>query len=60
MADKIEEEDLAEYIGRRILDDAEKLRLFMPDCFARFPLDWRDCSFEIRIILKDSADDEPL
>lgn len=60
MTDRIEEEDLAVYLGKRILADADKLRLFMPDCFARFPLDWRDCSFEIRIILKDSADDEPL
>lgn len=60
MTDRIEEENLAEYIGRRILDDAEKLRLFMPDCFARFPLDWRDCSFEIRIILKGDSGDEPV
>ena len=60
MKDRIAEEDLAEYIGRRVLADADKLRLFMPDCFARFPIEWCNRNFEIRIILKDSADDEPL
>ena len=60
MTDRIEEEDLAVYLGKRILADAEKLRLFMPDCFARFPLEWCNRNFEIRIILKDNASDEPL
>ena len=60
MPDKTTDEDLAQYLGQRIIDDADKLRLFMPDCFARFPLDWRGCSFEIRIILKGGSDDEPI
>lgn len=60
MADQLKEDDLALYLGKRIIADADKLRLFMPDCFARFPLDWRDCSFEIRIILKGDSGDEPI
>lgn len=55
MADKIEEEDLAEYIGRRILDDADKLRLFMPDCFARIPLKWDGHEYEVRVFLTANA-----
>ena len=52
MTDRIAEEDLAEYIGRRILDDAEKLRLFMPDCFARFPLEWDGHLYEISVVYR--------
>ncbi len=50
MNDRIAEEDLAEYIGRRVLDDADKLRLFMPECFARFPIEWDGHLFEISIV----------
>ena len=50
MNDRIAEEDLAEYIGRRVLADADKLRLFMPDCFARFPIEWDGHLFEISIV----------
>ena len=60
MTEQLKEDDLALYLGKRIIADADKLRLFMPDCFARFPLEWCNRNFEIRIILKDSTDDEPL
>lgn len=46
------EEELVPYLGKRILADADKLRLFMPDCFARFPLEWNGQHYEIQIILK--------
>ena len=52
MADKIEEEDIAEYIGRRVLADADKLRLFMPDCFARFPLELDGHLYEISVVYR--------
>lgn len=45
-------EELIQYLGRRILDDADKLRLFMPDCYARFPLEWNGQQYEIQIIRK--------
>lgn len=56
MTERIAEEDLAEYIGKRVLDDAEKLRLFMPDCFARFPLRLDGHDYEIQVIIKGKID----
>lgn len=50
MADRISENDLANYIGKRILADADKLRLFMPDCLARFPIEWDGHEYEVRVI----------
>lgn len=50
MADQLKEDDLALYLGKRILADADKLRLFMPDCFARFPVEWDGHEYEIRVI----------
>lgn len=44
------EDELADYIGRRVLADADKLRLFMPDCFARFPLEWCGYLYEISVV----------
>ena len=52
MTDRIAEEDLAEYIGRSVLADADKLRLFMPDCFARFPLEWDGHLYEISVVYR--------
>lgn len=51
------EDELAEYIGKRILADAEKLRLFMPECYGRFPLRWNGADYEIRVLLKGPAQD---
>ena len=56
MSDRIADEDLAEYLGNRILADAEKLRLFMPDCFARFPIEMDGHRYEIHIYPKGPAD----
>ena len=56
MTDRIAEEDLAEYIGKRVLDDADKLRLFMPDCYARFPLRLDGYDYEIRVVHQGPAD----
>ncbi len=52
------EEELIHYLGKRILDDADKLRLFMPECFARFPLEWNGAEYEIRISLKREEEDD--
>jgi Ni,Fe-hydrogenase III component G len=49
------EHELADYIGRRVLADADKLRLFVPDCYAYFPLEWCGHQFEIHITLKGKA-----
>ena len=51
------EDELADYIGRRVLGDADKLRLFMPDCYARFPLEWCGQQFEVRVIYQGPTDD---
>ena len=56
MNDRIAEEDLAAYIGKRVLADADKLRLFMPDCFARFPIEWDQHLYEISIIYRGPND----
>ncbi len=58
MTDRIAEEDLAEYIGKRVLDDADKLRLFMPDFQARFSLDYAGRRFWVRVHL-DELDSGP-
>ena len=55
MTDRIADEDLAEYIGKRVLADADKLRLFMPDCFARFPIERDGHGYEIRVIYQGPA-----
>lgn len=56
-------EELALYLGKRILDNADKLRLFMPDCYARFPLEMKGATYEIRVILQSDVptyyDEEP-
>lgn len=46
------DDKLALYIGQRILGDADKLRLFMPDCYARFPLTLDGYKYEIHVIQK--------
>lgn len=51
------DDEAAEYIGRRVLADADKLRLFVPDCYARFRLRWHGSEFEVCVILKDESDD---
>ena len=54
----ISDSNLALYIGQRVLADVEKLRLFMPDCFARIPLTIDGHHYEIRVIQKEKALDE--
>lgn len=49
--------DLALYLGHRIVADADKLRLFAPDCFARFPVEWDGHQYEVRVIYRGEADD---
>lgn len=48
------EDDMALLLGRRLLADADRLRLFMPDCLARLPLEWRGAEYEVLIYLKSS------
>ncbi len=48
-------DELAMYIGNRILENADKLRLFMPDCYARFGLEMKGATYEIRVILQSDA-----
>lgn len=57
MADRIRDDELASYLGNRIIADAEKLRLFMPDCFARFPLRLDGRDYEIQVIIKGKSDE---
>jgi hypothetical protein len=57
MRSDFKEDELALYIGGRILADADKLRLFMPDCFARFPIEWDGYNYEIHIYPRGRAND---
>lgn len=57
MTDRIGDDELASYLGNRIISDAEKLRLFMPDCFARFPLRLDGHDYEIQVIIKGKSDE---
>lgn len=56
-------DELALYLGKRILDNADKLRLFAPDCYAKFILEIRGATYEIRVILQSDVptyyDEEP-
>ena len=56
-------DELALYLGKRILENADKLRLFMPDCYARFGLEMKGATYEIRVILQSAVptyyDEEP-
>lgn len=54
------DDKLALYIGQRILADADKLRLFMPDCYARFPLRLDGHDYEIQVIQKGESGAEPV
>lgn len=51
----MEDDELALYLGKQILADADKLRLFMPDCFARIPLKWDGHEYEVRVFLTANA-----
>lgn len=51
----MDEDELALHLGKQILADADKLRLFMPDCFARIPLEWADHKYEVRVFLTANA-----
>ena len=57
MTDRIAEEDLVQYLGRRVLADADKLRLFMPDCYSRFPLERDGHLYEISVVYHGPADE---
>ena len=48
--------DLALYLGHRVVADADKLRLFAPDCFARFPVQWDGHEYEVRVIYRGKTD----
>lgn len=50
MRSNVTDEELAAYIGDRVIEDAKKLRLFMPDCFARMPIEWDGHKYEVRVI----------
>ena len=54
------EDELTLYLGKRVLEDADKLRLFMPDCYARFPLEWCGYDYEVQVILKGKTDTTPI
>lgn len=46
------EDELTLYLGKRVLEDADKLRLFAPDCYARFPIDWDGHLYEISVVYR--------
>lgn len=42
-------------LGWRILEDADKLRLFVPDHIARFRFDYKGQEFEVRLFIPANA-----
>lgn len=54
----VTDEELAAYIGDRVIEDSKKLRLFMPDCFARMPIEWDGHKYEVRVIYCGEAIDD--
>ena len=54
----VTDEELAAYIGDRVMEDAKKLRLFMPDCFAKMPIEWDGHKYEVRVIYCGEAIDD--
>lgn len=49
-------DELALYLGKRILSDAARLMMFMPECYSKIPLSWCGSEFEIRLHLKGVTD----
>ena len=47
--------DLAK-IGKHVVEAADNVRLFAPDCFARLPIEWDGHEYEIRVIYYGKAD----
>ena len=47
------EPEFAAELGARIIEDADKLRVFMPDMAARIKFDWAGRTFQIVIIMED-------
>ena len=45
--------DFAAELGARIIEDAEKLRTFCPDCSARIKFAWAGRTFEIVLSMED-------
>lgn len=50
-----ERDELVLDLGSRILDDADKLRLFMPDHCATFWFVWRGHNFKILLNMEEDA-----
>ena len=48
--------DFGHYIGYRIVDDLEKLKLFALDCFVRVPVNWSGHKYDIVIVYKGKTD----
>ena len=47
------EPEFAAELGKRIIEDADKLRTFCPDCSARIKFAWAGRTFEIVLSMED-------
>lgn len=47
------EPEFAADLGARIIEDADKLRTFCPDCSARIKFAWAGRTFEIVLSMED-------
>ncbi len=52
------DDELAMYIGRRVMSDAKKLSQFMPDFAARFCVEVDGLVFEVIVFLDVESDGE--
>jgi len=52
------DDELAMYIGRRVMSDAKKLSQFMPDFAARFCVEVDGLAFEVIVSLDVESDGE--
>ena len=48
-----DKEELALEIGTQVLEDADNLRLFMPDMVATFPFTWCGSTYRLMIEMTD-------
>lgn len=53
-----DKDELAFDLGNRLLDDADNIRLFMPDHYGKFWFKWRGHHFNVELCMDPDKDKE--
>ena len=53
-----DKDELAFDLGNRLLDDADNIRLFMPDHYGKFWFVWRGKRFKVELCMDPDKDEE--